>query len=41
MEVIVDIDPNVYKDLNLHPTEYKYFLGLGATGIRLDEDFNG
>ncbi|TCG11506.1 MupG family TIM beta-alpha barrel fold protein [Mycoplasma todarodis] len=41
MEVIVDVNPKVYQALNIKPTEYKYFLELGATGIRLDEDFQG
>ncbi|NQZ65840.1 MAG: DUF871 domain-containing protein [Mycoplasmatales bacterium] len=41
MEVIVDVSPHAYKMLNIQPTEYNFFYDLGATGIRLDEDFNG
>ncbi len=41
MEVIVDVNPSIYKELNLKYTEFKFFQELGATGIRLDEDFKG
>ncbi|CAM9150092.1 MupG family TIM beta-alpha barrel fold protein [Mycoplasma marinum] len=41
MEVIVDVSPTVYKSLGLEYTEYNFFKKVGATGIRLDEDFNG
>lgn len=40
-EVIVDVNPNFYKEFNLKRTELDYFLRLGASGVRLDEDFNG
>ncbi len=41
MEVIVDVAPSVYKDLELEPSEFNFFKELGATAIRLDEDFKG
>ncbi len=41
MEVIVDVSPHAYKMLEIKPTEYNFFYDLGATGIRLDEDFDG
>ncbi|TCG11305.1 MupG family TIM beta-alpha barrel fold protein [Mycoplasma todarodis] len=41
MEVIVDVSPHAYQMLKLKPTEFNFFYNLGATGVRLDEDFNG
>ena len=40
-EVIVDVNPNFYHAFKLKNTELKFFKELGATGIRLDEDFKG
>ena len=41
MELILDVNPSVYREFNLKNTELKFFKDLGATGIRLDEDFHG
>lgn len=40
-EVIVDVNPSFYKEFNLNEEELMFFKNLGATGIRLDEDFKG
>lgn len=40
-EVIVDVNPNFYHAFKLKNTELQFFKDLGATGIRLDEDFKG
>ena len=41
MELILDVNPAVYKEFNLKNTELIFFKNLGVTGIRLDEDFKG
>ncbi len=41
MEVILDISPKVFKDLNISYDDLSFFANLGATGIRLDEGFDG
>lgn len=41
MEVILDISPRVFKDLNINYDDLSFFKELGATGIRLDEGFDG
>lgn len=41
MEVILDISPKVFKDLNISYDNLQFFADLGATGIRLDEGFDG
>ena len=41
MELILDVNPSVYREFNLKNTELQFFKDLGATGIRLDEDFKG
>ena len=40
-EVIVDVNPSVYKEFNLENTEIDFFRNLNVSGIRLDEDFKG
>ena len=40
-EVILDVNPEIYKEFNLPKNEINFFRKLGATGIRLDEDFKG
>ena len=41
IEVIVDVNPQVYEELSLPKTETKFFAELNVSGIRLDEDFGG
>lgn len=41
MEVILDIAPKVFNDLQISYDDLKFFYELGATGIRLDEGFDG
>lgn len=41
MEMILDVNPEFYKEFNLPKNELLFFKNLGATGIRLDEDFAG
>lgn len=41
MEVILDISPRVFKDLEISYDNLEFFSKLGATGIRLDEGFDG
>ena len=41
MRVFIDINPQVLKNIGVDPTDLKFFLDLGVTGIRLDGIFNG
>lgn len=41
MTVIADVDPNVFKNFNLEPSDLKFFHDLGLSGIRLDLGFSG
>ncbi len=41
MEVILDIAPSVFSKLNISYDDLSFFKELGATGIRLDEGFDG
>ncbi len=41
MEVILDIAPSVFTKLNISYDNLVFFKELGATGIRLDEGFDG
>lgn len=40
-EVIADVSPSVFKDLNIDYKDLKVFYDLGLTGIRLDMGFSG
>ncbi len=41
MEVILDVSPRVFDDLNISYNDLSFFAQTGATGIRLDASFNG
>ncbi|MGL4343491.1 MAG: DUF871 domain-containing protein [Metamycoplasmataceae bacterium] len=41
MEVILDIAPSVFNKLEISYDDLSFFAELGATGIRLDEGFDG
>ncbi|MGL5617734.1 MAG: DUF871 domain-containing protein [Metamycoplasmataceae bacterium] len=41
MEVVLDIAPSVFTKLNISYEDLSFFKELGATGIRLDEGFDG
>ncbi|MDK2819535.1 MAG: DUF871 domain-containing protein [Mycoplasmataceae bacterium] len=41
MEVVLDIAPSVFTKLEISYDDLSFFKELGATGIRLDEGFNG
>ncbi|MDQ0178344.1 DUF871 domain-containing protein [Bacillus chungangensis] len=41
MEVIADISPRVFKDLNISYDDLSFFASLGAYGIRLDMGYTG
>lgn len=41
IEVIVDVSPLVFKQLNIDPNDLSFFSDIGADGIRLDEAFDG
>lgn len=41
MEVIVDVAPSVFKNLNITYDDLSFFKEIGAAGFRLDEGFNG
>lgn len=41
MEVIADVSPAVFKTLDIHYTELKFFKDIGLSGIRLDLGFSG
>lgn len=41
MEVLLDVSPSVFTQLGLAPTQIGFFKELGATGIRLDQSFDG
>ena len=40
-EVILDINPGIFKQLGISYDDLKFFADLGASGIRLDEGFDG
>lgn len=40
-EIILDVNPQTYKALNISETNLSFFKSLGATGIRLDSNFDG
>ena len=41
MNVFIDINPEVLKNIGVDPSDLKFFVDLGITGIRLDGIFNG
>lgn len=41
MEIILDVAPSVFKQLDISITDLSFFRALGADGIRLDEGFDG
>ena len=41
MEIIADVAPKVFKDLNIDYRDIKVFSDIGLTGIRLDMGFSG
>jgi hypothetical protein len=41
MEVVLDIAPSVFSKLDISYDDLSFFKELGATGIRLDEGFDG
>ncbi|WP_353095334.1 MupG family TIM beta-alpha barrel fold protein [Tissierella praeacuta] len=41
MEIIADVAPKVFKDLNIDHRDLKVFSDIGLTGIRLDMGFSG
>lgn len=41
MEVILDIAPSIFEKLKISYDDLSFFKNIGATGIRLDEGFNG
>ncbi len=41
MEVVLDIAPSIFTKLNISYDDLSFFKELGATGIRLDEGFDG
>lgn len=41
MKVIADVSPAVFKTLDIHYTELKFFKDIGLSGIRLDLGFSG
>ena len=41
MQVIVDVAPSVFKNLDITYDDLSFFKEIGATGFRLDEGFNG
>ncbi len=41
MEIIADVAPKVFKDLNIDYRDLKIFHDIGLTGIRLDMGFSG
>lgn len=41
MEVILDVSPRVFDDLQISYDDLSFFAETGATGIRLDASFNG
>ncbi len=40
-EIIVDVNPNIFKILKINPNDLVFFANLGVDGIRLDGVFNG
>lgn len=41
MEVILDVNPGVFDQLNISYNDLTFFKDMGATGIRLDSTFDG
>lgn len=41
MEVIVDVSPRVFKDLDISYQDLSFFKEIGADGVRLDAGFSG
>lgn len=41
MEVIADVSPRIFQQLNISYSDLSFFAELGASGIRLDLGFNG
>lgn len=41
MEVIADVSPAVFKDLDISYDDLSFFAEIGADGIRMDENLNG
>lgn len=40
-EIVLDVNPQTYKALDISETDLSFFKELGATGIRLDTNFDG
>lgn len=41
MEVVLDVNPGVFKQLGVAETDLSFFKEMGATGVRLDSSFDG
>lgn len=41
MEIIMDVNPRVFKDLGVDTKDLKLFYDLGVDGLRIDEGFSG
>ena len=41
MEVIADVSPSVFKSLDIHYSDLKFFKDMNLSGIRLDLGFSG
>ncbi|MEH7355433.1 MupG family TIM beta-alpha barrel fold protein [Neobacillus drentensis] len=41
MEVVLDVNPQVFKQLRIDSKDLSFFQKMGATGIRLDANFDG
>jgi hypothetical protein len=41
MEVIADVSPSVFRSLDIHYSDLKFFKNMGLSGIRLDLGFTG
>lgn len=40
-QTFLDVSPKLFKELGIHYSDLQFFADTGATGIRLDEAFNG
>ncbi len=41
MEVIIDVDPSIFKTFNITPHDLEFFYNMNVDGIRLDVGFDG
>ncbi len=41
MQICIDINPKLFKQLNIDYSDLSFFKELGVTTIRLDEGFTG